>query len=260
MSPKNSIGTIRRLCDFVYFCIWKIFSTLVKLFLPPHINKKYYEGAIPSATYAPWNKDQAFLDCYSAIKDFTLVDKYKCFELWWLVEQTQKLESGAYIEIGVWKGGSGALIAKRMDLCAIKETIYLCDTFKGVVKAGPNDPVYKGGEHGDASEDNVIDLISSLKISTKIKVLKGVFPESTQHLVEPQAFRFCHIDVDVYNSAKDIVDWIFDKLVPGGVIVFDDYGHYSSEGIAAYVESQKAQRKDLMVIHNLNGHALFIKL
>lgn len=257
---RNSIGIMRRLTDFVYFCIWKFFSTLVKIFLPSHINKKYYEGAIPTATYAPWNKDKEFLDCHSAIKGFTLVDKYKCFELWWLVEQTKKLEPGAYIEIGVWKGGSGALIAKRMDLCGIMETIYLCDTFQGVVKAGPKDSVYKGGEHSDASKECVINLISRLKAGGNIKVLTGVFPEQTQHLVTDKAFRFCHIDVDVYDSAKDIVNWIWDKLVPGGVIVFDDYGHYSSEGIAAYVEDEKAKRKDMMVIHNLNGHALFVKI
>jgi O-methyltransferase len=256
----NSLGIIRKLTFFVYFSILKFYSTLVKIFLPRNINRTYYEGVIPSATYAPWNKDKSFLNCHSIIKEFTLVDKYKCFELWWLVEQTKKLEPGAYIEIGVWRGGSGALIAKKMDLCGIREVIYLCDTFQGVVKAGPKDSIYKGGEHSDTSEECVINLISRLEIGCNIKVLKGIFPEETQNLIADKAFRFCHVDVDVYDSAKDIVNWIWDKLVPGGVIIFDDYGHYSSEGIAAYVEEEKAKRKNLMVIHNLNGHALFIKI
>lgn len=257
---KKSIGIIRRICDFVYFCIWKLFSTLVKLFLPPHINKRLYEGAIPTATYTPWNKDQAFLDCWRSVKDSTLVDKYKCYELWCLIEQTCKLKAGAYIEIGVWRGGSGALIARKMDLCKVKETLYLCDTFQGVVKAGPVDSIYRGGEHSDACEDDVTNLFARLQIAGDFKLLKGIFPEETQHLVPDKAFRFCHIDVDVYESAKGIVDWISDKLVPGGMMVFDDYGHYSSEGIAAYVDELKSRSTDFLVVHNLNGHALLVKL
>ena len=37
-------------------------------------------------------------------------------------------------------------------------------------------------------------------------------------------FRFCDIDVDVFQSAKDILDWIWPRMVIGGVVVYDDYG------------------------------------
>jgi O-methyltransferase len=37
-----------------------------------------------------------------------------------------------------------------------------------------------------------------------VEILEGVFPDQTGHLVENEEFRFCHIDVDVYQSANDI--------------------------------------------------------
>ena len=62
---------------------------------------KDHEIVIPSATYAPWSKDKSFLQIFKVIENFTLVDKYRCFELWKLVEQCKKLEDGSIIEIGV---------------------------------------------------------------------------------------------------------------------------------------------------------------
>ena len=49
-----------------------------------------------------------------------------------------------------------------------------------------------------------------------------------------------------------------ERLVPGGMIVYDDYGWDTTPGIARYVNSQ-LQLKDRIVLHNLNGHAIVIK-
>ena len=74
-------------------------------YMPRLINQgPDYEVVLPNATYSPWNLDKAFIAAYSQIKDATLVDRYRCFELWRLVEQCTKLEGGALIEIGVGAG------------------------------------------------------------------------------------------------------------------------------------------------------------
>jgi hypothetical protein len=105
-------------------------------------------------------------------------------------------------------------------------------------------------------------LVSSLITDkyTKYEILNGIFPEETSDLIDSKIkFGLCHIDVDVYQSAKDIVDWIWCKMIIGGVIIFDDYGFYSCNGVTKYVNELK-ERTDCMIIHNLNGHALMIKL
>ena len=55
-----------------------------------------------------------------------------------------------------------------------------------------------------------------------------------------------------------MTEWIWERLVPGGMIVYDDYGGDTTPGIARYVDSQ-LQLKDRTVLHNLNGHAIIIK-
>jgi O-methyltransferase len=215
-----------------------------------------YNRVTPYATYSPWNGDAAFRDVLRRTRGHSLVDLYRCYELWRLVEQVAPLQ-GSLIEVGVWRGGSGALIARRAADCGIDAPVYLCDTFRGVVKAGPADPLYKGGEHADTSRAMVEALLRSMELD-RVSVLEGVFPDETGHRIEGERFRFCHIDVDTYLSARDVLAWVWPRLVVGGVVVYDDYGFAGCEGIVRHVEEQ-LQANDRVVIHNLNGHAVVVK-
>ena len=218
-----------------------------------------YSPVTPFATYSPWNKDGLFQQAYALVQGYTLVDKYRCYELWKLIEQSSKLNKGSIIEIGVWRGGTGALIARQAKNCAIDDRVFLCDTFTGVVKAGLKDSSYKGGEHADTTRPLVEELIFKQMNLDNVEILEGIFPDKTGHQIEGRQFRFCHIDVDVYQSAKDIIDWIWDRIVPGGIVVYDDYGFKGCDGITKYVEEQM-NFKDRLVFHNLNGHAIILKL
>lgn len=220
-------------------------------------HQKEYETVIPGATYAPWLTDHKFNEVYSSIKKYTLVDTYRCYELWQLMAEVSKLR-GAVIEIGTWKGGTGALLAKKAADCGIPDTVYLCDTFAGVVKAGSHDSEYAGGEHFDATKEEVETILRVLG-PNNAKILVGVFPDETSRLVSDKEFRFCHIDVDVYQSAKDTLDWVWSKLVVGGLVVFDDYGFKACDGVTRLVNEERAKH-DRIVIHNLNGHAVLVKI
>jgi O-methyltransferase len=94
---------------------------------------------------------------------------------------------------------------------------------------------------------------------TNAEILPGIFPEETGHELTNKRFRFCHVDVDVYQSGLDILNWIWPKMVVGGMMVYDDYGFFGCEGITLLVEEQKTM-EDRLVIYNLNGHAIVIKL
>jgi O-methyltransferase len=210
-----------------------------------------YGQVCPAATYSPWRTDEEFSRVYGLVRSSTLVDEYRCYELWRLAKQTDRL-SGSFIEVGVWKGGTGCLLAS-----ATSKPVLLCDTFRGVVKAGPRDTYYKGGEHSDATEEEVRGLASQLGVSDHVKLLRGVFPEDTGSSVN-ESLAFCHIDVDVYESARDVYYKVWPLIVPGGVVVFDDYGFQGCEGVTCFV-NEIASREHLF-IHNLNGHAILVKI
>lgn len=226
--------------------------------LPSHAPGIRHAEVFPAATYSPWLADTAFENVYRVIRENTLVDIYRCYELWQLIAEVAKLPGGDLIEVGVWRGGTGALIARQCQLTGIPNPVHLCDTFKGVVKAGPRDTVYLGGEHSDTSQDAVLRLLQSLNLD-QVNILQGIFPDESGHRISDRQFRFCHIDVDVYDSARDILDWLWPRLVPGGIVVYDDFGFHSCVGITRIVNEQRA-KNDRLVIHNLNGHGIVVKL
>ena len=212
---------------------------------------------LPKATYSPWMDDEAFRKAYAAVEKSTLVDVYRCYELWQLVAESAKAGAGDLIEIGVWRGGSGALIAQRSLIDGQGGTVYLCDTFAGVPKAGASDSVYRGGEHADTDRGRVEGLIARLSLGN-VRVLEGVFPNDTGETCQDRRFRFCHIDVDVYQSAKDVLEWVWPRLIIGGIVVFDDYGFHDCGGVTKLFNEQYG-RRDRVLLHNLNGHGIAIK-
>ncbi|MBK6735365.1 MAG: class I SAM-dependent methyltransferase [bacterium] len=86
----------------------------------------------------------------------------------------------------------------------------------------------------------------------------GIFPDETALEIADRAFRFCHIDVDVYQSGKDVLEWVWPRLSVGGVVVFDDFGFSSTRGIAKLVHEEE-DAGDRVCLQNLNGHAVFVK-
>lgn len=221
----------------------------------PRAPEIVYTRLAPYAAYAPWLSDRDFQDVYGRIESHTLVDVYRCYELWSLARQVRSVP-GDLLEVGVWRGGTGALLAKAVADTGKK--VYLADTYSGVVKAGDMDTRYVGGEHADTSEELVRSLLSSMGL-TNAETLRGMFPEDTASRV-PGPISLLHVDVDVYSSGKDTVEWALPRLGSGSAIVFDDYGFEGCQGITRLVEEFRSTLTGFRFVYNLNGHAVFVKL
>ena len=197
---------------------------------------------IPSATYSPWRGDEAFQRVHEAARNHTLVDIYRCYELWTLAGRLGSVP-GDVLEVGTWRGGTGSILAAACARSSQAKTVFLCDTFEGVVKAGGKDTLYKGGEHADTSQDLVVKLLESLGL-TNTRILKGIFPEQTGAEVADRQFAFCHIDVDVYAAVSDCLEYLHPRMAPGGFIVLDDYGFPSCPGARRAVDEFFAGRPE----------------
>ncbi len=233
---------------------WEIHKTIpdppaTPIAEPYHFSSPAYDYVRPMAAYSPWKVDAEFQRVYQAIKANTMVDEYRCWELWTLAKQTEKLP-GAILEVGVWKGGTGCLLA-----AATRKVVFLCDTFSGVVKAGPRDTRYKGGEHADATIEEVTSLANLLGVLGRVNILCGIYPEETGYAIKIETLSLCHIDVDTHDSARDVFDAAWPQMVIGGIVVFDDYGFEGCEGVTNFVDENRRG----LFIHNLNGHAIVVK-
>jgi O-methyltransferase len=227
-----------------------------RLLVEPGLDPARDSVIISWATYSPWLRDAEFQACHAAVRTHTLVDVYRCWELWHLLGQVAGVP-GDVLEVGTWRGGTGALLGRRAALLGLEAEILLCDTFTGVVKSGEADACYSDGEHAETSVPVVESLARSMGLEN-LAVHVGVFPEDTGAALADRGFRFCHIDVDVYQSGKDVLEWVWPRLATGGVVVFDDFGFASTTGIRKLVH----EVEDLpgrVCLQNLNGHAVLVK-
>lgn len=213
-------------------------------------------GSYVASDYPKHLRDRAFQPVSASVRGHTLVDVLRQHELWSLVQQSGKLPPGNYLEVGVWRGGTGLVIAEALRHFGVSGDLYLADTFAGVVNAGEHDTLYVGGEHADTTEAQVRKLLGDHG-HHDVRILKGMFPQDTGEHVAG-AIRMLHVDVDVYQSARDVVAWAFDRLVPGGIVVFDDYGFSSCSGITKLAEEYERDPR-FFFLHNWNGHAVLIK-
>lgn len=136
--------------------------------------------------------------------------------------------SGDAVEIGVHRGDSATLICNLLK----DSTVYLFDTFIGMPKemVTPGLDSHRASDFSDTSVSMVRMRLSS---AANAVLVPGVFPNSAT--VQPR-IRFAHIDVDLYLSTKAALEWCWPLLVPGGVVLNDDYGCGSCPGAKKAVD------------------------
>lgn len=138
---------------------------------------------------------------------------------------------GDAAEIGVYQGHGAELICSLLP----ESTVYLFDTFKGTPRetiTTGKDGSYRGGEFSDTSEQLVRAMLGSHK---NYQLVPGVFPGSASTVPSHVRLRFVHLDVDTYYGTLKGLEWAWSRLVPGGVLLDDDYACPSCPGAKAAV-------------------------
>jgi predicted O-methyltransferase YrrM len=122
---------------------------------------------------------------------------------------------GDFVEVGVYKGGSAAELAK-----VAKEqgrVLWLFDTFTGTPCEHALDSHHKIGDFSDTSVEAVRQLIPGAKF------VVGDCRETLKGKSARAKIAFAHIDCDQYESVRACIRELGPRMAPGGVMWFDDY-------------------------------------
>jgi hypothetical protein len=80
---------------------------------------------------------------------------------------------------------------------------------------------------GNGISKEELEDILKYKNFQNISLVKGFIPDSFSEYFDKKPathIALLHIDVDVYEATKACLDNLYERVVKGGVIVFDDYG------------------------------------
>lgn len=174
------------------------------------------------------------------------------------LEVNRKGIAGDIVECGCWMGGSAGMIAHTLLENKDERIIRLFDSFND-----PPEPTILDGEKlikqsgglknttgklkpilgfykkrrlsGPGNAKYVYNLLTKVieYPKEKVKIYKGWF----QDTLYPYSKRIDKIallilDCDLYASIKICLEYLYDKLVPGGIIIIDDYYYYAGAKLA----------------------------
>lgn len=198
-----------------------------------------------------WNFDKEYLDIFKTV-EFTLVDHARCYFLFKMAKHFSRVH-GEAAEVGVYKGGTARVLTSIFSKS--QKEIYLFDTFEGMPEVDKGKDMHSKGDFADCSLESVEKLLSDL---SHYKIYKGFFPESAKD-INDKKFCFVHVDVDIYKSVKDCCEFFYNKMIAGGIMIFDDYGWPSCPGAKDAVDEFFSGKKE-EVIYLPSGQAFIIKL
>ena len=158
-------------------------------------------------------------------------------------EVIQNQVPGDFVECGSALGGSAALIALTLRQLGMSRPLWVFDTFGGLPAPTLDDPDFEIAKlftgRCVGTLDEVANLFEQLQVGEQAQFVKGLFQDTLPTAAVSQ-IAFLHIDGDWYESVKTCLDNLYDKVAPGGIIQFDDYGYW--EGARRAVDEFLAAR------------------
>lgn len=191
--------------------------------------------------------DQKFMSCfYNAVtneQEQSLL--WRLHTLAWAAKNALNVE-GDFVECGVFKGFCSSVLFKYLDFQDMPRNAYLYDTFEGLPEKTSTAQERSAWDYtqydSEAIYNGVLEKFSSYK---NVKVVRGIVPDSFEVAV-PEKIALLHIDMNSEKAEVLALEHLFDKVVPGGMIVFDDFGWTCNEN----------QMKSELAFMNARNHAV----
>jgi O-methyltransferase len=236
---------------------------LLKSFTPPAFWRLAYQSlvvkGIDSAScyaphYSPW-LEEAWQQRYRSVKAHTLVSPERCWYLVSFLRQAIAAGPGSVFEAGTYRGGTALLLRQELETLSAPRQFFIFDSFEGMRETDDERDRHKPGDLADTSLEMVQKVVGRPNFIT---YRKGWIPESFAGL-EGEAIAFAHVDLDLYASIHAACNFIYPRLIAGGVMVFDDYGFPNNPGARRAVNEFFTDKREVPIVLP-SGQAVVTKL
>jgi O-methyltransferase len=177
---------------------------------------------------------------------------------------------GEIVECGVWRGGSMMATALTLQrLGASDRDLYLFDTFAGMPEPTEEDAPspYDGYSpqkrwRRQSAGSSETSTWAAVPVERVEDAMRGTgYPAGRIHCVPgmventlpsraPERIALLRLDTDWYASTKHELEQLYPRLVEGGVLIIDDYGHY--EGARRAVDEYFAEAGETVLLNRID--------
>ncbi len=189
----------------------------------------------------------SFQELWPAMQLWTMIGRTNAQFMWNAVEQINALGlEGDILEAGVWKGGATMAMVFANMKYNTERHFWLLDTFEGLPAPGKQDDarshnkwkaIQKNAWKNPANNRGVEegkwnygpkDIVKNNLYWTgypweKFHFIQGKVEETLPKTDLPPKFAVLRLDTDWYESTKVELEYLWDRLVPGGLLYIDDF-------------------------------------
>ncbi len=188
--------------------------------------RTYHEDGLATEHNCDFLRDERFVRAYElgrATGSFRGRElRWRVHVACWAAAHAAQLE-GDFVECGVYRGGLARAIVDYIDFPALDKTFYLFDTFAGIpaVSISPAERALgrRPGEYGECYED----VCQTFRPFSNVRVIRGTVPAVLEDIPIEQV-AYLSLDMNVYQPEIAAAEHFWPRIVPGGVLLLDDYG------------------------------------
>jgi O-methyltransferase len=137
--------------------------------------------------------------------------------------------AGDFVECGVYRGGSAAVLGVQMMHSPGERRLRLFDSFRGMPDPGPRDDDPQSAKFAGAwvgSEREVRRLLRRVGVpEDRCEVVEGWF-EQTLPAAEKRPIAVLSVDCDFYDPVGLVLEQLYPHVSPGGFVLVNDYGAF----------------------------------
>ncbi|WP_321777744.1 TylF/MycF/NovP-related O-methyltransferase [Sulfurimonas sp.] len=244
--------------ELIYFIQKRIFRKDYSFVMINNVGTYHEDSLIVTDKNLDFLKEKSFLDAYNnAVEKNLYVSptiRWRLHMLCWAASISSNLE-GDFVECGVNKGFSSKIIIDYLNFDTLNKKYYLMDTFEGLVEDLLSDA--EKNKKGEIYEPCIDIVKKNFREYRNVEIIQGMIPETLDQ-VKSDKISFLHIDMNCVFPESEALKYFWDKLVKGGIVIFDDYGW------AVYHAQKKAhdlfaESKGVKIATLPTGQGLLIK-
>jgi hypothetical protein len=232
-----------------------------RFFLLPKKKVQYGTDHLYTYVRADFREEPRFAAAYRVAEQYgkSLMPpggmQWRVFTLCWAADLVKHLP-GDFVACGVYTGFCDRAVMEYVDFQKLGKTYVLMDTFEGLdPRYSTPDELAKQTRYKTAP--STYDTVRETFRDFPVRIVKGSIPDT---LPEAGSEAVCFLSIDMNTAAPEraALEFFWPRLVPGGVVVFDDYGFGGHEAQKA-THDEFARRQGLTIFALPTGQGLLFK-
>ncbi len=240
---------------------------LDKNFVLPKDKITYSNDLLYTYHNADFLNDSLFKESYKLGKHTdggTLLKNYdiewRIHVLCWGAKHAMHLD-GDFVDCGVHTGIFARAIVNYVNFNDSNKKYYLLDTFNGLDEKYSTEEELKRNKLMGYDNEDTNELFKQVENTFRdfnVNIIKGAVPET---LFQVDTDKVCFLSLDMNAAIPEIeaLKFFWDRMVSGGIIIFDDYGYANASNDQKLAHDKFAKSKSVEILTLPTCQGLLIK-